>query len=104
MTKKNKTPELREKTLKQLQNARAQLQKEHPETFAALQKLALMVAEKQPDKAAPRVETKKSKQPPKQETQAVDRKKNLEIILKYAASNPGVDLGELKEEIKRFLH
>ena len=39
-----------------------------------------------------------------EEEVAIDRQKNLETILKFAASNPGMDMKKLKAELKGFLN
>lgn len=96
--------------MKQLRDTRAQMQKDHPGLFTALRTL---VAQSSPgpdgedqQKMPPSPKKIKPKAPPKEDEEVVhiDRKKNLEAILKYAASKPDADLGALKKDLKKFLN
>lgn len=105
-TEKRQAKKLRESVLKQMRETRAQLQKDHPGMFAALRALAAK-ANPQPQSSPP----PESEQPEKEEKLSgeeevvhIDRKKNLEAILKYAASNPDADLDALKSDLKKLLN
>ena len=101
ISKKRKTQKLREDTLKQLRQTRKKLQKDHPDLFAAIQKLV--------KKASEAEEAGKNQEKPREkasddeaEMVQIDKKKNLEAILKYAALKP--ESQKLKKELKDFLN
>ena len=108
-TEQRQAKKLRETVMKQLRDTRAQMQKDHPGLFTALRTLVAQ-ASPAPDqgqqKAAPSPKKTKLKQPPKEDEEIVqiDRKKNLEAVLKYAASKPDADLSGLKKDLKKFLN
>ncbi len=97
---KRKTEQLRKDALKELRKTRAHLEKEHPELMKAMRQLVEKAgeAEKKP------VSEKKNlvKDIQDEDTVIIDRKKNLETILKYAALKPGSD--DLKKQLKDLLH
>ena len=95
INKKRKTQKIRENALKQLRETRAHLEKEHPQLLEKTREII--------EKAGQTPEMTDSHQDSDpDETVNIDRKKNLETILKYAALKPGSD--KLKKELKDFLN
>lgn len=89
---------LREVVFRQLRQMRSKMKEEHPEVLETLQKKLVqkegMPPEKKPVmKRSAEVET---------ETVTIDRHKNLEMILKYAAAKPGS--AKLKAQLKKLLN
>jgi len=99
IVKKRKSSKLRTETMRQLRDMRAALDKEHPELMKAMRKL---VAKTHAQPAPPVKKEKSLKKEIPDDAVQIDREKNLEAILKYAASKPASD--ELKKELKDFLN
>ena len=100
ISKQRKTRKVRENALKQLRETRAMLQKEHPQLFEKIRKI-VAGANKAQTADTPSASIKPEDQAP-DEAVTIDRKKNLEAILKYAALKPGSE--KLKRELKDFLN
>ena len=95
ITKKRKTKKIREDALKQLRETRAHLEKEHPQLLEKIRKI-VEKANQAPERESTEMMSGSD------EMISIDRKKNLEAILKYAALKPGSE--KLKQELKDFLN
>ncbi|MCB1722045.1 MAG: hypothetical protein KDI11_09840 [Alphaproteobacteria bacterium] len=89
---KRKSKKLREDTLQQLQKTRTHFEEEYPELLEKARKAL-----------------KQTGQTPKSEgvniaDETVDRKKTLEVILKYASTRTGKQKDNLKQELSKFLN
>ncbi len=102
--KTNKSDSVRKAALKQLRETRAIIENDHPQLFKTLQILVRRNDQQSvkplPKQEAPLIKTTNNNEV---ETIPIDRHKNLEAILKFAASKPG-DNKELKNTIKQFLN
>ncbi|MBL4804196.1 MAG: hypothetical protein JKY71_04965 [Alphaproteobacteria bacterium] len=88
---------IRDKALEQVRKTRAEMAKDHPQLFKALR---LLVAQSQ--EAQKPQEQARSADTSKEETVAIDRQKNLEAVIKYAALNPGSE--KLRAQLKEFIN
>ena len=95
INKKRKTQKIRENALKQLRETRAHLEKQHPQLLEKTREI-IEKAGKTPEKPKAQVKEEHG------DEITIDRQKNLEVILKYAASKPGSK--KLKQELKDFLN
>jgi len=96
---KRKSEKLRADALKELRKTRAHLEKEHPALMEAMRQLV----EKAGEVEKTPLKTEEVNQDTEEDDMVnIDRKKNLEVILKYAALNP--EAGDLKKHLKDFLH
>ena len=97
---KRKTEKLRKDAMKELRKTRAHFEKEHPALLEAMRQLVAKV-KKVEEKQSKTEEITKQADP--DEMVVIDRKKNLEAVLKYAALNPGTS-GDLKKHLKGLLN
>lgn len=81
-----------------MRKTRAALEADHPELVKALR---MLVARSQPQEKLPQ---QQEKQAPlvEEETVFIDRRKNIEAVMKYAALNPGSD--KLRAQLKEFIN
>ncbi|MEM7650696.1 MAG: hypothetical protein AAF204_01265 [Pseudomonadota bacterium] len=101
INKQRNTRKIRENALKQMRETREMLHKQHPQLFEKIKKL-VAASRQDEDAAKHKVEAKARVEEQEEETVHIDRKKNLEAILKYAALKPGSV--KLKKELKDFLN
>jgi len=97
MGSKNSKKSIQDKALAQMRKTRAALEADHPELIKALR---LLVARSQPQEAV--VSQEKHEAPAEEETVFIDRRKNIEAVMRYAALNPGSE--KLREQLKEFLN
>ncbi len=97
---KRKTEKLRKEAMGELRKTRAHFEKEHPALLEAMRKLVAKVGKVEEEQATPE-ET--AKPVDTDEMVVIDRQKNLEAVLKYAALNPGTS-GKLKKQLKELLN
>lgn len=108
-----KSRSIRENAMREMRKTRAKLEKEHPEMLAGIRRLLALsqkktkagdVLPKQNEKLQPnpQPESDPKHEPRGQESIKIDRNKNLEAVLKYAAKNPGSQA--LKDSLKEFLN
>ena len=99
MNKPESKKTIRNKVLKQLREKRAAFEKEHPEMVKAL-RLLMSEAQDVPKKAEPKIEEPQNTISSGDEIR-IDRQKNLEAIMKYAALKPGSE--KLRAQLERIL-
>ena len=96
---KRKTEKLRKDAMKELRKTKAHLEKEHPALMEAMRKLVKKAGKVE---EAPKVEEPKPQENTEEDVVVIDRQKNIEAVLKYAALNPGT--GDLKKQLKDLLN
>ncbi|MEZ5813811.1 MAG: hypothetical protein R3E13_03690 [Alphaproteobacteria bacterium] len=112
---KRKTEKLRKEALAELRKTRRHFEKEHPALLEAVRQLVAKGArdkeggtrQGEPDVKPTVKVVEKTKSPVQGESceddmVVIDRKKNLETVLKYAALKPGAR--DLKKYLKDILH
>jgi hypothetical protein len=97
MSLKNSKKTIQDKALAQMRKTRAALEADHPELIKALR---MLVARSQPQEAT--LTQEKQDFPEEEETVFIDRRKNIEAVMKYAALNPGSD--KLRAQLKEFIN
>ena len=95
--RKRKAKKIRDSALEQLRETRAHIERTNPDLLESVRKIIERAA-RSDDKKGPEVEAEALPN----EMIYIDRKKNLDVILKYAASRPDPTL--IKEELKKFLN
>ncbi len=96
MTEQNRKKAIQDKVLAQMRKTRAEIEKDHPQLFKALR---MLVSQAHTDQTP---EKKLQPKPAEEETVAIDRQKNLEAVIKYAALNPGSE--KLRAQLKEFIN
>ncbi|MCB9982132.1 MAG: hypothetical protein H6861_00440 [Rhodospirillales bacterium] len=86
--RKRKSNKLREQTLEQVNKTRQQFDEQYPELMEKARKAI--------------AEPSDGKQP--EASEQVDRKKTLEVVLKYAALQTSAQKDNLKKELLKFLN
>ena len=88
----SKSKKLREEMLAQLDKTRAQFEKEYPDLLKKA-RIAIFAED---------YKTTLSQE--KLDEEVIDRKKTIEVILKYASSQTGAKKEKLKKELMKFLN
>lgn len=92
---------IRDKALEQVRKTRAELQSDHPQLFRAL-RLLVEQAQGGDQKPQKTVQAQAQAKSGSEGSVAIDRQKNLEAVIKYAALKPGSE--KLRAQLKEFMN